>query len=227
MNSLVKKCKSNYYKDLLQEKASSPDKFWSAIKKLYPTKITTGSVAAININGTKTSSTSFISQGFCDFFSTIAGVLKTKYFPLRNFVWSKPLNSRETTSPPFAFSFVSDDEVFRELRNLKRNKLTGLDNLSPGMLKDAAIIITKPLHYIVNLSLQSGSVPMEWKAAKVIPLFKSGSMVELDSYRHIYILPVLSKILERIVYSSYCHTSRIMVCCHLSSSDFDPNAQLN
>ena len=41
---------------------------------------------------------------------------------------------------------------------------------------------------------------MEWKAAKVIPLFKSGSMVELEHYRPISILPVLSKILERIVY---------------------------
>ena len=67
------------------------------------------------------------------------------------------------------------------------------------MLKDAATIITKPLAYIINLSLQSGSVPIEWKAAKIIPLFKSGSMVELDNYRPISILPVLSKILERIV----------------------------
>ena len=91
VNSQVKKCKSNYYKDLLQDKASSPDKFWSAVKKLYPTKITTGSAAAININGTKTSNTSSIAQGFCDFFSTIAGVLKTKSFPLRNFVWGKPV----------------------------------------------------------------------------------------------------------------------------------------
>ena len=83
VNSQVKKCKSNYHKDLLQDKASSPDKFWSAIKKLYPTKITTGSAAAININGTKTSNTSSgFAQGFCDFFSTIAGVSKTKSFPL-------------------------------------------------------------------------------------------------------------------------------------------------
>ena len=67
------------------------------------------------------------------------------------------------------------------------------------MLKDAAAVINKPLAYIVNLSLQSGSVPMEWKSAKVIPLFKSSSMVELDNYSSISILPILSKILERIV----------------------------
>ena len=60
------------------------------------------------------------------------------------------------------------------------------------MLKDAATIITKQLAYIINLSLQSGSVAMEWKAAKIIPLFKSGSIVELDNYRPISILPVLS-----------------------------------
>lgn len=199
MNSQVKKCNSNCYKDLLQDKASSPDKFWSAIKK-YPTKVESGSAAAININGTKTSNTFFIAQGVCDFFYTIAGVLKTKSFPLRNFVWSRPHNSRVTTSPEhFVFSSVSDDEVFKELRNLKRNKSTRLDNLSPGMLKDAAAVINKPLAYIVNLSLQSGSVPMEWKSAKVIPLFKSSSMVEFDNYSSISILPILSKILERIV----------------------------
>ena len=135
--------------------------------------------------------------------------MKTKSFPLCNFLWGKPVNSRETTSPEhFVFSSVSDDEVFRELRNLKRNKSTGLDNLAPGMLKDTATIITKPLAYIINLSLQSGSVPLEWKAAKVIPLFKGGSMVELDNYRPISILPVLSKILERI---------RLRVVPHFSS----------
>ena len=90
-----------------------------------------------------------------------------------------------------------------------------------------ATIITKPLAYIISLSLQSGSVPMEWKAAKVIPLLKSGPMVELDNYRPISILPVLSKILKRIVYKQLLSHLENMVCCHLSSSDFDLKALLN
>ena len=68
------------------------------------------------------------------------------------------------------------------------------------MSKDAATIIAKPLAYMINSSLQSCSVPMECKAAKVMPLFKSGLMVELDNYSPISILPVLYKILERIVH---------------------------
>lgn len=185
-------------------------------------------MVAININGTKTSNTSSIAQGFCDFFSTIAGVLKTKSFPLCNFVWGKPVNSCETTSPEhFVFSSVSDDEVFRELRNLKRNKSTGLDNLPPGMLKDAATIITKPLAYIINLSLQSGSVPMECKAAKVIPLFKSGPWFNLTITGLYLYYQYCPRSWKGLYVNSCRHTSRIMVCCHLSSSDCDPNALLN
>ena len=59
------------------------------------------------------------------------------------------------------------------------------------MFKDAATITAKRLAYIINLSLQPGSIPMKWEAAKAIPLFNSGSMVELDNYRPISILGVI------------------------------------
>ena len=68
------------------------------------------------------------------------------------------------------------------------------------MLKDAALVLTKPLTFIINLSLETGVVPSEWKVAKVIPLYKSGSQAKIDNYRPISILPTLSKILEKIVY---------------------------
>ena len=68
------------------------------------------------------------------------------------------------------------------------------------MLKDAAAVIAKPLTHIINLSLKTGTIPTDWKAAKVIPLFKSGSLAEIDNYRPISILPSISKILEKVVY---------------------------
>jgi len=95
---------------------------------------------------------------------------------------------------------VKELEIVKELKNLKRNKASGLDNFPPGLLKDAALVLTKRLTFIINLSLKTGIVPSEWKVAKVIPLYKSGSLAEIDNYRPTSILPTLSKVLEKIVY---------------------------
>ena len=86
------------------------------------------------------------------------------------------------------------------MKFLRRKKATGLDNFPPGLLKDVASVIAKPLAFVINLSLETGSVPAEWKVAKVIPQFKSGSSAEIDNCRPISILPIFSKILEKMVY---------------------------
>ena len=72
--------------------------------------------------------------------------------------------------------------MLAELRKLKRSRAAGIDNLPPGMLKDASPILAKPFTYIINLSLSSGSFPSDWKQAKVIPIHKSGSKKDLDNY---------------------------------------------
>ena len=122
---------------------------------------------------------------------------------LRDFVWSKPVEEHllnQVTENQFTFNAVKESEILKELRNLKQRKESGLDNFTPGLLKDAALVLTNPLTFIINLSLETGVVPSEWKVAKVIPLYKSGSQAEIDNYRPISILPTLSKILEKIVY---------------------------
>ena len=45
----------------------------------------------------------------------------------------------------FVVNEVSEAAVHKKLTNLKRKKATGIDNLPPGMLKDAAPILAKPL----------------------------------------------------------------------------------
>ena len=42
--------------------------------------------------------------------------------------------------------------------------------------------------------------PDEWKIARVVPLFKSGQRNLPENYRPISVLPVISKIMERIMY---------------------------
>ena len=49
------------------------------------------------------------------------------------------------------------------------------------------------------MSIDSNRFPYVWKTARVIPLFKNGQRSVLDNYRPISILPVVSKIMERLL----------------------------
>ena len=59
----------------------------------------------------------------------------------------------------------------------------------------------KPLTVLINRSFQEGIVPDEIKLAKVIPIYKSGSTMELNNYRPIFVLNIFSKIFERLMYN--------------------------
>jgi hypothetical protein len=50
------------------------------------------------------------------------------------------------------------------------------------------------------MSIASDRFPMEWKVARVTSIFKKGQRTMLDNYRPISILPVISKLMERILY---------------------------
>ena len=86
------------------------------------------------------------------------------------------------------------------LANLNVTKATGCDKLSAKFLKDSAPEIATPFTYLINLSLKSSTVPNDFKIARVVPLFKKGNRNNEGNYRPVSILPVVSKILERVVY---------------------------
>ena len=62
--------------------------------------------------------------------------------------------------------------------------------------------ITPAITHIVNLSIKTSVFPTLWKHSKVIPLFKPGAKDKLNakSYRPVALLPVASKVLERVVF---------------------------
>ena len=69
-----------------------------------------------------------------------------------------------------------------------------------NIVKDTIPFITLPLIYIINAN---GVVPDQLKIARVIPLFKSGTISLFTNYRPVSVLPAFSNILERIVYKRY------------------------
>ena len=101
----------------------------------------------------------------------------------------------------FKFSAITSEDVFKLLSGLKTTKATGLDNIPARLLKTAAPAISGSLAHLFNLSLSSGKVPVDWKCAKVSAVFKKGSKLDIGNYRPISVLPIISKVLEKLVHN--------------------------
>lgn len=97
------------------------------------------------------------------------------------------------------FKPVTMEEVYTLLKQLDINKAYGVDKLHPRLLKDAKDYISEPLSYIFNLCLINGVVPSQMKIAKVIPIFKGGNPEEIGNYRPVSLLPICSKLLEKVI----------------------------
>ena len=113
-------------------------------------------------------------------------------------------NTTHVLPNSFNFSKVSDDDVIKLLQALNVSKSTGCDKISAKFLKDGAMIIASPITYVINLSLETSVVPVGFKTARVVPLYKKGDRNSEGNYRPVSILPVISKIFERIVYDQLC-----------------------
>ena len=59
--------------------------------------------------------------------------------------------------------------------------------------------VSMPFAHVFNMSLQEGIVPLEWKEANIIPLFKKGSRNKSVNYRPVSLTSAICKVLESII----------------------------
>jgi hypothetical protein len=93
---------------------------------------------------------------------------------------------------------VSTNEVCALLKSLK-NKSPGPDGIPVWLLRDFAYVLSPAITFLFNWSLETGQMPLCFKVANVTPVPKSSPAVEPANFRPISLLPILSKVLERIV----------------------------
>ena len=98
------------------------------------------------------------------------------------------------------FKQTTPYEVSNVIQSLK-NKSSHVSTYPSKVLKYVSEIISPILSTIINMSLSMGVFPDKLKLARVVPIHKGGDETEIDNYRPISILHILSKIFERIVHN--------------------------
>ena len=91
-------------------------------------------------------------------------------------------------------------EVENVLKSLNSAKASGSDRVPPYFLKHCSASLAPTLTLIINESLATGIVPDIFKVANVCPLFKNGDPYNARNYRPISLLPIISKLLEKVVH---------------------------
>lgn len=94
---------------------------------------------------------------------------------------------------------VDTKDIILTIKQLKNTSSAGIDGITPKFLKDSLNAIIPYLTCMINTSIVTGKVPTLWKQAIVVPIFKNGDRENISNYRPISLLPIISKILERVV----------------------------
>ena len=175
---------------------SNPKKYWNIIKELiggnpataYPDYFVSEDKVICQLNE--------IATKFNNFFIDIGPKLADN-IPQSNISFEENLTNPNLNS--IYINPCDQDEVFN-LFTLLKNCAPVWDELSKPVIKSILPFILPSLPHIINTSVVTGEIPVELKTARVIPLYKSENNHLLNNYRPISTLPILSKILEKIMH---------------------------
>ena len=144
-----------------------------------------------------------MSKVFKDFFSSLAEPFPAKLpdsLSKYNLESVYLYYSNCVISKVFHIKSALEERISKIMENIEISNVVGIDKLHGRFLKDATEILSKPVSEICNLSVSHGIFPNACKVAKLESIFKKGKKVDPSNYRPISLLPLISKIVEKVVH---------------------------
>ena len=104
-------------------------------------------------------------------------------------------------SDSFLITSTNKEEIYKVISSLKSNKSCGPNSIPTKVLHLLQDQISNHLATICNLSFSTGVFPAIPKTAKVIPIHKKNSKLEVSNYRPISLLSNIDKSFEKLIHS--------------------------
>lgn len=193
-NKILKNVKIAYEKDEINKAGKNTKQLWKAIKRATNShKNLNPSIELLQPDLTNESL-----NDVNEYFATIGEKLASKFNSVLE-------NNDETAKrePSKTASFVlldtDSDEISRLIMSLRNTSSFGWDQIPSKVLKVFKDIFIPPLTYLFSKCLTNGIFPNILKKSVIHPIYKSGKRDYVGNYRPISLLPVISKILERLI----------------------------
>ena len=173
---------------------------WKIINRCLPRKQQDSFMASEDPTG--------LANELNDFFTSVGSITAQKARDLSlhhglnvNLDVPTPLHISTDVSPElFVLHQVTENQVERVIRSLPSNKAPGMDKISSRILKDSLPSTLTTITHIVNNSFVTNTFARAWKTAEVTPILKCGNPDVPNNYRPISLLPIVSKVTERLVH---------------------------
>ena len=116
---------------------------------------------------------------------------------------------------------ANSTEIKEIILSLDINKSLGPNSVPVFILKVCDHLFAHYLSAIINISFVTGIFPDLCKVAQVIPVFKKDDPLNCLNYRPISLLPVFSKIFEKVIYKrmyDYLEKNKLIYNCQFGFS---------
>lgn len=198
-NSVKRRAKQDYYNSQFVKYYNNSRKTWSFLNNLIgKTKKDSAPSSYFLINDKPVTDPKSICDNFNNFFANV-GKVQSSSIPTVSQTADEYLRGNYPNS--FYFTPTDEYEIVKIINDVKNKHSSGHDEISPFLLKRIVHSIASPLSKIFNKSFSEGIFPDSMKLAKVIPIYKSKEHYLLNNYRPISLLPAISKILEKLVFT--------------------------
>ena len=129
-------------------------------------------------------------------------ILVFRYHSNPTHFFSGEYKINESTEQPTEFKFhpVDATTIDRALGKVKKSLGFGSDGIASNFLKIAFPVVCYSICDIFKFSIFSASFPDSWKIARLAPIVKGGKPDDRSNYRHISVLPVVSRLIEKLIY---------------------------
>ena len=194
IRNAIKNFDSQFDEDIIENFISKDfTEFW----RCWQRKCHSTQVRNVNISGCsndKESADSFASYFKSVFFDSSNDQVATAEFVQ---CYSSVFNGVQNTCP----DFITVELVDRCIRQMKRGKAAGPDNLTAEHVIYAHPCVVILLCDLFQAMIESGYVPDDFGKGIIIPLVKdrSDSLSDITNYRAITISPIVSKLFELII----------------------------
>ena len=203
--AFLRKSKREYYESV--ENVCDNKNFWKVVKPLLSNEIRSSEKVTLVERTKILKNDKKTAKILNNFFSAIIQNLKISKYkeqdPISASI-SDPVMSTNiiaitekcNSSTRFKFSFVDEEDILKEIENLKANKATQNTDISTKLIKENSEIFADFIFENLNDSISQSVFPSALKLANIAPVHKKDSKSKKDYYRLISVLPNISKIYE-------------------------------